>query len=87
VLVTLLTVPAPEAGEIDQVTPFCPGSYCTVAVNVWLVPAGTVAELGETETTLAGNVRAALADIEVLETDVAVTVTATSLAGGPAGAL
>ena len=84
---TLLNVPAPEAGEIDQVTPFCPGSYCTVAVNVWVVPAGTMAELGETDTTLAGNVRAAVPDIEVLETDVAVTVTATSLGGGPAGAL
>jgi hypothetical protein len=52
-----------------------------------LLPAGTVAVFGETETTLAGTVRFALADIEVLETDVAVTVTATSLGGGPGGAL
>ena len=83
----LLSVPAPEAGEIDQVTPFCPGSGCTVAVKVWLLPAGTVAVPGETETALAGTVRVALADIEVLETDVAVTVTTTSVGGGAAGAL
>jgi hypothetical protein len=83
----LLSVPAPEAGEIAQVTPFCPGSYCTVAVNVWLLPAGTVAVPGETATTFAGTVAVALADIEVLETDVAVMVTARSLGGGAAGAL
>jgi hypothetical protein len=87
----LLSVPAPEAGEIDQVTPFCVGSYCTVAVNVWLLPAGTVAVPGETETTTlagaAGTVRVALADAELLETDVAVMLTTTSLGGGPAGAL
>ena len=46
---TLLSVPAPEAGEIVQVTPFCAGSYCTIAVNVWLLPAGTVAVLGLAE--------------------------------------
>ena len=83
----MLSVPAPVAGEIDQVTPFCPGSGCTVAVKVWLLPAGTVAVAGETVTVFAGTVMFALADIEVLETEVAVMVTARSFGGGPAGAL
>ena len=83
----MLSVPAPEAGDIDQVTPFCPASYGTVAVKVWLLPAGTVGVAGETVTVFAGTVMFALADIEVLETEVAVMVTARSFGGGPAGAL
>jgi hypothetical protein len=87
VLATLLSVPAPEAGEIAQLTPVCPGSYCTVAVSTWVPPAGTVAVLGDTDTTLAGTVRVAEPEIDLLETEVAVMVTARSLGGGLAGAL
>lgn len=42
---------------------------------------------GEIDTTLAGTVTVAVPDTVALETDVAVMVTATSLGGGPAGAL
>jgi hypothetical protein len=59
-----------------------------LAVSTCVLPAGTVAELGATDTTtVAGTVRVALADTEVLETEVAVTVTVSALASGPAGGL
>jgi hypothetical protein len=87
VLVTLLSVPAPDAGEIDQVTPACVGSYCTLAVSACVVPAGTNELLSETVTVFAGTVSMAEADADELATDVAVTVTAKSLGGGVAGGL
>jgi hypothetical protein len=87
VLLTLLSVPAPEAGEIDQLTPVCAGSYCTAAVSTCIVPAGTVAESNDMDTTLAGTVRVALADIDELATEAAVTVTVISLGGGVEGGL
>jgi hypothetical protein len=85
--VALLRLPAPDAGERDQLTPFCPGSNCTVAVNVWVEPAETVAELGAIVTTLAGTVRVAESDADGLVTEVAVMVTMRSLGGGLAGGL
>jgi hypothetical protein len=86
-LVALLSVPAPEAGEIDQVTPVCAGSYCTVAVSTCVPPATTVAVLGDIDTTLAGTVRVAVADVDLLEREVAAIVTTKSLGGGLAGAV
>jgi hypothetical protein len=56
-------------------------------VSTCELAAGTVAAPGEIDTTLAGSVTAAVPDAVALETDVAVMVTATSLGGGPAGAL
>jgi hypothetical protein len=48
----LLRVPLPEAGERLHVTPCCEESFCTVAVSTWVVPAGTVAVTGATETAI-----------------------------------
>ena len=87
VLLRFVSVPAPDDGEIDQLTPVCAGSYCTLAVSTCVVPAGTVAVLGETVTTLAGTVTTTAPDVDALATAVAVMVTARSLGGGPAGAL
>ena len=53
--VTLLRLPAPEAGESVHVTPSCEGSFCTVAVSTWVAPAGTIAEVGMTETVIGGG--------------------------------
>jgi hypothetical protein len=50
--VAALSVPAPEAGAIAQVTPLCEGSFCTVALSTWELPAGTVAELGVMDTVI-----------------------------------
>jgi hypothetical protein len=54
-LVAALSVPAPEAGEMVQVTPEFEASFCTVAVNVFTVFATTLALSGETETTTAAR--------------------------------
>ena len=58
-----------------------------MAVSTCELPAGTVAAPGEIDTTLAGTVTVAVPITVALETAVAVMVTATSLGGGPAGAL
>jgi hypothetical protein len=87
VLVTLLSVPTPEAGEIVQLTPVCPGSYCTVAVSTCVPPAGTIAVPGDMDTMLAGTVMVTAAEVDLLETEVAVMVTARSLGGALTGAL
>ena len=55
VLVTLLSVPAPEAGESVHVTPLFEESFCTVALRTCVAPATTVAELGATETDTGGG--------------------------------
>jgi hypothetical protein len=55
VAVTLLRLPAPEAGERVHVTPICEESFCTVALSTWVVPTGTVAEAGATETVIGGG--------------------------------
>ena len=86
-LVALLKVPAPDDGEIDQVTPAAPGSLATVAVSTSVSPAATRLELPVTDTTIAGTVTVADAEIDALATDVAVMVTFISLEGGLAGAV
>lgn len=62
-----------------QVTPFFCGSFCTVAVKFWLAPVGTVADVGDTITTIAPGagvtVIVAAADLVLSATDVAVSVT------------
>jgi len=55
VLVTLLSVPAPEEGESVHVTPLFEESFCTVALNTCVAPATTVAELGAIETDTGGG--------------------------------
>ena len=50
VLVALVSVPAPDAGEIVQVTPEFEASFCTVAVNIWPVFAITLTLSGDTVT-------------------------------------
>jgi hypothetical protein len=87
VLEALLSVPAPEVGEMDQVTPLFAGSLCTVAVKVCVAPAPTVADVGSTVTDSAGTVIVAAALRDESVTEVAVMVTVTSLAGGLVGAL
>jgi hypothetical protein len=53
-----------------------------------VLPARTVAEPGDTDTTtVAGTVRVALANTAALETEVAVIVTVSALAGASAGAV
>ena len=76
-------------GEHDtvHVTPLFAGSLVTVAVNLAVAPACTVAVLGATETAIPGITTVAKADAEVLVTDVAVMVTVKLLAGGMAGAV
>jgi hypothetical protein len=87
VLVALLRVPAPVAGEMLQLTPLLPGSFLTVAVRGCVPPAGTPTGSGATTTVIDRTMMFAEADFDVSETDVAVMVTARSLAGGVAGAL
>ena len=50
VLVAFVSVPAPDAGEIAHVTPWLVESLLTVAVNVMVEPAWTVADPGATTT-------------------------------------
>ena len=87
VFVTSLSVPAPDAGEMLQTTPALPGSLVTVAVKICLLPAATIASLGSTEIAIAGTTTFADADVVGVAAEVAVMVTAKSLAGGLAGAL
>ena len=85
VFVTSLSVPAPDTGEMLQITPALPGSLVTVAVKVCLLPAATIAPLGSTETTIAGTTTFADADVVGVAAEVAVMVTAKSFDGGFAG--
>jgi hypothetical protein len=88
VLVTLLRVPAPDAGEIVQLTPLLAGSGVTVAVNdCGGPPVCTVAVAGSTETTSVGTLMVAEADFDVSAMDVAVMVTVRWVAGGVTGGL
>jgi hypothetical protein len=66
-----------------QVTPLLFRSLPTVAVNRCVVPASTVAFRGSVSTVIAGTVTVAEAIAKELDTEVAVTVTAKSLGGGP----
>jgi len=87
VLVTLLRVPAPEAGERLQLTPLLEPSLPMVAVNPCVPAACTVVEFGETDTVTAWTVTVADADFDGLAKELAVIVTARLLAGVLAGAL
>ena len=84
----------PQAGE--QTTPPCVrvhatpcffGSYPTVAANFCVVPPGSKALTGVTETLIAGTVIVAEPEAAPSATDVAVTVTVRSLGGNVAGAV
>jgi hypothetical protein len=69
--------------ETVHVTPLLLGSLPTVAVNCCVVPASTVALWGSMPTVIANTVTIAEAIAKGLATEVAVTVTVKSLAGGP----
>jgi hypothetical protein len=77
------TVPQ-GAGEQDtlQVTPPLVRSLPTVAVNCWVVFASTVGDCGSVSTVMAGTVMVAEAMARELATEVAVSVTCKSFAGG-----
>ena len=55
VLVTLLSIPAPEAGESVHFTPLFEESFCTVALRTCVARATTVAVLGATATDMGGG--------------------------------
>ena len=69
-----------------QVTPLFAKSLLTVAVNCWVVPATTVGLDGSMLTVIVETVTVADAAAKVLATEVAVTMTGKSVAGG-AGAV
>ena len=73
-----------------QVTPSLAESLVTVAVNCAVVPAGTVAEFGATETVIVGKVTVTVmvaeANFDASATEVAVIVTVKPADGGLAGA-
>ena len=87
VLVTLLRVPAPVAGERVQVTPLFAGSGLTVAVKECVLLASTVAVVGAMETTTVGTVMLAEADFDGSAMEVAVMVTVRWVVGGVTGGL
>ena len=59
----------------------------TVAVNVVVVPAATVAVFGAMETLIPGTMTNPCADAAVFATEVAVRATSRSPAGGAVGAV
>lgn len=77
------------AGEQDtaQVTPLLLGSLPTVAVTCAVDPASTTPPEVATDTVIAGTVMLADADAKGLATEVAVSVTVKSVAGGVLGAV
>jgi hypothetical protein len=87
--VTSLRVPAPDVGEIVQVTPWPDGSLFALALNgtVPVPPACTVTLVGSIETVIAGTVTVAESDFDVSAAEVALTVTVKSLVGALAGAV
>lgn len=87
VVVVLVRVPSPDAGEMDHETPLPDRSLLTVALMGKETPACTAAVVGEAETVSAGTVMVTEFDFEVSETEVAVTVMVMSLAGGAVGAV
>ena len=86
-MLALVSVPRPEAGAMDHETPMPDRSLFTLALMGREAPACTAAVAGEAETVSAGTVMVAALDFEVSATDVAVTVTVTSLVGGTVGAV
>lgn len=87
VLVALVSVPRPEAGEMDHDTPLPDRSLFTLALMGSETPACTAAVAGDAETVSAGMVTVAALDFEGSATEVAVMVTVWSLAGGTIGAV
>lgn len=86
-LVILIRLPAPDAGEMVQATPWPDGSSSTLALIGTIPPACTVAVVGETDTLIAATVTVAALDLEVSATEVALMVTVKSLEGGVLGAV
>ena len=70
-----------------QLTPPVLGSLATVGVICCVALTTTLAEVGETETEMAGTLMVAEADFVASATEVAVRVTIRSLAGGLDGAV
>jgi hypothetical protein len=69
------------------VTPAFVGSLLSMAVNCWVAFTGMSALVGVTETVIALTITCAKFDAPVLNTEVAVMVTARSSAGGVLGAV
>ena len=89
VFICMLRVPAPDAGEMDHVTPGPDGSSLVTEAPieiVWL-PAWRTAVVRDTETMIAEKVMVATPDLEGSATDVAFTVIVRSLGGGGLGAV
>jgi hypothetical protein len=74
-LITLLSVPAPDAGEMVQVTPLFEESLCTVAENCCVAIAATVTVPGVTVTEIGGGVTVTVNTADLLGSATAVTVT------------
>jgi len=70
-----------------HVTPLPAGSKDTVPVNSCVAFTGISADVGATETLMAGTVICTELDFDVSVADVAVSVAVRLLAGAPAGAL
>jgi hypothetical protein len=90
VLVGVLSVPAPVAGEIVQeagLTPLFAGSFVTVAVICEELPAPTAPTDATTETMMGGTSMLTVIDFVGSDAAVAVIVTDKSLGGGVDGAL
>src|SRR5438132_1117521 len=87
VVVGLVRDPAPDAGDMAQVTPLLVGSLFTTAVIASEPVACTMAVVGDAEIVMAETVTLAAPDLEVLATAVALMVTVKSLGGGVVGAL
>ena len=83
----LVRVPAPVAGEMDQDTPWEAISLLTEAEIPTVNPACTLAAAGVAATVTAGTVIITELVAEGFATEVAVTVTVRSLAGGAVGVL
>jgi hypothetical protein len=82
------TLPQGAVAQVTaQVTPALLASLFTVAVTCWAWPANIVPELAATVTVIAGTVIFAVPDLVGSATEVAVTVTVTSLSGGVVGAV
>lgn len=77
-----------KAGEIvphcaagQDTVQFAPPLPDTIAASCWICPAGTTAEVGETETKTAGTVMVAKAVFVGSVTEVAVSITFRSFGG------
>lgn len=86
-LVALLKVPAPDAGEIVQVTPWLEGSSLTTALIATVPPVATLEAFAEVETETAFSVIFTEPDLLPSPTEVALIVTVTLPDGGVPGAL